>query len=558
MELDLVKDFGGQANNLGFDNSPALNAYLTEITSLARGAAVPSLNIPAGKYRFYQPALCQIPMACKIKGEGRNATMVEFVNGPWLVAPPASQLGTPPMGTDTTGSYYILSNSTSMGLQSASYDLGIDHALSLDGKSAISINCWCNFTSFVGGPNAIFSSSGRRLAGEPITSAAFLGTQEFTPTTGYLQAHLQVGGVSIDLNSSASTALVTGQPYLVSLTYDGSTVSLWQGAYGQPLQLAASKPATGTITQPGTESMILGYSCTDWPFATLLNNQAGVNVYQFTITDHAEWMAGQTTPASIYNLFTGHNLVGLNAWASSGIWIQSLQHQWLPVRYLLKVFSAGVGSVDISEMTIGGSGMQWMYTQRSRLDRVTFQCAGTQSFGAWNNCYENDFHAVEVLGGSKLGFWASVACGPYVISGGMRIIGSRYPLVQVNGAMQADQIYFAPSAGTEFVMMAKGAGGNSTFYCSHLLIDAETGTGVVLLSGLDQWGIYGGHVDGLGGPPITVDGGRAGYIGPARVSSPAAAMIHVVNKPSTPILLVGATKPDAAAWADDMTAVRVI
>lgn len=549
-KLNLVSDFSAPDWQHG-DASTALKAAHDAIAGYAPGP-YPTLVIPQGHYRFYQPALCQWDIPSTIEGDGRQATTLEFINGPFLVAPNTSAFA-PVMGSDSDGSYYVMSGDSSQGLQSQSFDLGIDRNLQVNGLAQLSIVSFLKFTNFRGGPQMLVSSMGRKLSTDPVTSAFYVATEQSGANTGYLQCAMTINGTQVTISGGS---LVTGQLYMVVLLYDGTNVSLYLGIPGQMPQLIQSHPASGAVTQPYSESTLFGYSCQDWPFATLMHNEVDANVYELFITNKAETnLVSNTTPHPLFQNFQGSWLAALRSVdGSSGAWICTADHQWIPARYLLKVFTSGVGGFTLRDLSINN--MMWSYVQNSRIENVDFNGAGARQFEAWNNCFNNSLDSVQILGGSRFGFIGSVASGPWNCKGKIFVQGGTVPFVLANGSLVGSELELVPNSATVDAAVFKAVGGDTVLKTT-INIDAESGEGAVLIDGFETFDI-GGAIQSLTKSPLVINGGKSGTITSANFTSSNSVMIHIPNAPSSKIRVIGGTMPQAAQLTDNANAVTAL
>lgn len=547
--IDAVKDFGCSTS---IDNSVPLQAAIDAASQgqnpqkvYLAGASIP--------YRTWKPI--RIYKGITLQGDGPQATVLQSglgQNPVLVVAPPTSQIGAPPIGSDDIGPFYPFD-----GTNTYAYDLGMDHGIDVNGLSQFCVEAHIRCTPNVpGGPNIIVSSSGRRASSEAINSAFAIGTQGITGGGGILIAWLTVNGQKYSLNSG-SVVLAVGQIYHVALAYDGTTIRLFVGIPGQQSFLVASTVVSGTVTQQYTEDVIFGPSSQDWPYCTLLNACFVGHVYSLRISNVARWTAPFITPNSPLSMLDGNSLLCLNpGYSTFDMFIQATDHSYLPVRWLNKSLVAGVGNVQIRDMGIGGaSGLLMMYAQNCILDNVDIGNSGRYNLHGWNNCFNNAVNSSRI-GGARLGFVGSIASGPWNFSGKSFMLGGKCPFVLANGSISADELNMVPTSETQDVMVMKSCGGNSTLKAT-LQIDAETGDGTILLDSLLNFLLLGGAIDALSKVPLTINGGNGGIISGADFEGSAANMLKIMNAPVNPIVLQGCSKPNAAAWADNMAAVKI-
>lgn len=546
--IDAVKDFGCSTS---IDNSGPLQAAIDAASQgqqpqkvYLAGASIP--------YRTWKPI--RIYKGITLQGDGPQATVLQSglgQNPVLVVAPPVSVIGAPPIGTDDIGPYYPFD-----GTNLYAYDLGMDHGVDVNGLPQFCVEAHIRCTPNVpGGPNVIVTSSGRKSSSDAISSAFGIGTQGVTGG-GILIAWLTVNGQKISLNSNQ--VLSVGQIYHVALTYDGATVRLFLGIPGSSSVVAASAPASGPVTQQYTEDVIFGPSSQDWPYCTLLNACFVGHVYSLRISNVARWTAAFTTPAPPLPQLDNNSLLCLNpGYSTFDMFIQVTDHSYLPVRWLNKSLAAGVGNVQLRDMGIAGaSGVLMMYAQNCRLDNVALNNSGRYNLHAWNNCFNNSVSSSSI-GGARLGFVGSIASGPWNLSGKTFMLGGLCPLALANGSLAADELNLVPTSQTQDAMVMKSCGGNSTLKAT-INIDAETGDGTVLLDSLLNFLLLGGAVDALSKFPLTINYGHGGSLSGVDFQGSAASMLKILHEPASPIVLQGCSKPAAAAWADNMAAVKIV
>jgi Concanavalin A-like lectin/glucanases superfamily len=487
--------------------------------------------------RIYKPlTLC---------GDGPGATVIEngIGLGPCSVcAPPVSQIGAPPFGTDVNGNYFPFD-----GTNTYAYDVGADYGLSIDGWSQFCVECWVMPTPHIpGGPNWIISSMGRRLSTDSITTTFSLGTAGLTGGGGIALASLNVNGT---LHSLAGGSLSVGTITHLALTYDGAVIRLFvNGA------LVASTPASGPITQSFYEDTIIGPSSQDYPYATLLNACFVGNLYSIRVGNSARYSSAFTPPGIVLS-GDGTTKFALNANPPTDMFVQTYDHSWLPITWLNKSTVAGTGNIKIQDIGFG-SGVLWHYTEQSSVDRVEFNGGDGYGWDCRNNCFNNSARDIQFKGNARVNWLARIAAGPWNLEGRTFIEGGKILLAMANGSVSSGDFELVPVSQTIESALIKRASGDASFN-ARVSIDAESGEGALTFDDMHQV-ILEGQPQSLTKPPVTINAGGGSILIGCDFNSSAPVMIHVPKKPVNPIKILGGNIPTGSAWADDMTAVEVI
>lgn len=233
-----------------------------------------------------------------VKGDGKRVVTIRpannFEGGPLVVCAPAVPDWPAPRTTTSLatgdGFAFVLADD-----EAQMISLGDCREGRLDGYDEICIECFfrVDASNNIG---TLISSAGQRLPNEAVTTAFKLAVT----TGGVLQGVLTTGGTEHTLTSGAG-AVADDTIYHAALTYDGSTVRLFLGEPGSTNALADSEAATGTVTQPFAEDMLIGTSAGEWPQRVKLAFQATAPdgaIDGVRISDAARYTATMTTPTA--------------------------------------------------------------------------------------------------------------------------------------------------------------------------------------------------------------------------------------------------------------------
>lgn len=251
-----VLDFGAKGDALA-DDSAAIEAALGSLT----GGTV---YFPAGIYRTSRPIYLGGAGGVELRGENEFVSGIRFTlgYGPAICVSPAAG------GHLPTGDALLSGPGRAAVLDAASnrtVNLRDTAVVDLDGATAFSIECTV-LPEQVKGTTVVLSSSGRRLPGDPVSSAFAIYLVEVAG--GYaVSATVRLG--SEDLTVRYDGPVPLGQARYLGLVWDGTTLSLYVGAPGSTIDPVTAKPkspANNTLTQALEESVLLGlYSAGNWP-----------------------------------------------------------------------------------------------------------------------------------------------------------------------------------------------------------------------------------------------------------------------------------------------------
>lgn len=408
--------------------------------------------------------------------------------------------------------------------------------LRLDGAGALTVE-FAFRPDNIGTYSGILQSFGRRSYGDPETWA--FGIRQ--NAGGQLVAILTAGGVKHEFGSQPGV-LANGVPFYVALVYDGSRINLWGGSIGGQCTLLASEAASGPLTQPVCEEIVLGHVPVYWPAEGVKYGAAFGLVDGVRISDTARYTAPFPAPAAkltsdartrlllnfdeflgdggVLNADNGPMVVGRWNYYGERCFIA-----WRSVIYGPANSRCTVSDLEVSAL---GPGLLALYSDQFTIERFWGNNCST---GIWlsDQCFLPHLRDI------KLDGWAvTMPSGQLATRAGLMMTTASsgghlqdfdvtnypYSLVDSPCAGQIDHFYCTTEPNTVAHLLCRGGGGGSNvLQVNGFFVDDEGGgpsaslEAAMILDRLDLVDVRGGKIELVQSPNPTpmvrIEGGRS-------------------------------------------------
>jgi hypothetical protein len=547
-----VKDFGAKPD----DNMDDWTAIQAAIDAASAGyGPYGSVYVPKGIYHVSKPL--HVTRGIRFFGAGRGETTITGYaaeQGAVMVVSPALSLypGLP------TGPSLATGPGTSMYLN-GTYDYFLNLRESgvteLNGRNALTVEFYYKPEAAVEAGNYNLLSSSGSVTGTDANTAFAIHHGE----PNQIVAVLNVGGTLHGVPSGVNS-IVPGNVYHIAFTYDGSMMRLFINGV-----LKGSTPASGTIFQKASEDLVLGPRLAGFMESTFDYYMAKGWVDSIRFSSTARYTANFTPPTTkfakdgnTFFLLNFDNNYDQFTVASSSYGASHL---------FLRRFGGGWGQVanfHLSDMTLIGSGPEFIYTILSMIDNVEVTAAkrGLQFI---NNCYLNRLTSVRVVGHDTTQFGLGIGAASGVLTMmDIALTGAHFPFYMDTSSATIHGLWIELAEGTEIGAVLKGTS-NGTAVINHPVFSTETnpstvrhdiasvGMGsVVLTGGVLETANSAPHIGIYGGGSFIHSGGNYSAAG-----TPPASIFKIVTPTTNPIQLISPIQQWInIPWADNMAAIQ--
>jgi hypothetical protein len=547
-----VRDFGAVPGD-NVDDWAAIQAAI-DAASVGAGP-YGAVYVPKGTYYVSKPL--HISKGIRFFGAGRGQTTISGLTadqGAVMVVSPPTSLG---YAGIPTGQALAVGAGSSMYLNGTfNYSLNLreNGAVELNGRTSLTVEFYYKPDFSVSSESFnILSSSGRVTGSDGNTSLAIQhgGPDQITAT-------LNVNGDATPISTPPNT-VSPGNIYHIALTYDGSMVRLFVNGV-----LKASRAASGGIVQKMSEDMILGPKEGSFLDSSMDNYMVKGWVDSIRISSNARYRENFTPLATKFTS-DGSTMFLLN-FDNNYDQFTVANTMYGPEHLFLRRFGGGMGQVGnfyLSDMSLIGTGPEFMYTINSMIERVQIT-APRRGLHFINNCFTNRLSGVHVIGSSTTQFGIGIGPQSGVLTmADISVTGSHFPFYADTSSMLIDGLWLELTSGTEIGAVLKGIM-NDSMVINHPVISsesapdtlrypvAEIGMGSVVMNG----GVIETHNNA---PHIAVFGGgslihTAGiYSGNSTPSS----IYQIVSPPQYPVQLLNPTQQNMnVPWADSLAWVQ--